>query len=37
MIVDVEDALTLGEKADDEYAYIKNAENQIIWKHGKEE
>ena len=37
MVVDVEDALTLGEKADDEYAYIKNAEGQIVWKHGREE
>ena len=37
MVVDVGDALTLDEKADDEYAYIKNAENQIIWKHGREE
>ena len=37
MVVDVEDALTLDEKADDEYAYIKNAENQIVWKHGQEE
>ncbi len=37
MVVDVEDALTLDEKADDEYAYIKNAENKIVWKHGQEE
>ena len=37
MVVDVEDALTLDEKADDEYAYIKNVENQIVWKHGQQE
>lgn len=37
MVVDVEDTLTLDEKADDEYAYIKDAENQVVWKHGQAE
>ena len=32
MVVDVEDPLTLNEKADADYAYIKNAEKQVIWK-----
>jgi hypothetical protein len=32
MVVDVEDSLTLDEKADEDYAYIKNAEKQVIWK-----
>lgn len=35
MVVDAEEPLTLNEKADNEFAYIKNAENQVIWKHGK--
>jgi len=34
MVVDANDPLTLNEKADNEYAYIKNQENQVIWKHG---
>lgn len=34
MVVDVEDPLTLIEKGDSEYAYIKNKDNQVIWKHG---
>ena len=34
MVVDVEEAVTLNEKAEDDYAYIKNAEKQTIWKHG---
>ena len=34
MVVDVNDPLTLNEKADHEYAYIKNKGNQVIWKHG---
>lgn len=34
MVVDVNDPLTLGEIADDEYAYIKNNNNQVVWKHG---
>ena len=35
MVVDVEDPLTLNEKADADYAYIKNAEKQVIWKDGE--
>lgn len=35
MVVDVEEPLTLNEKAENEFAYIKNAENQVIWKHGR--
>jgi hypothetical protein len=34
MVVDVEDPLTLEGKAEEEYAFIKNKENQVIWKHG---
>jgi hypothetical protein len=34
MVVDVNDPLTLEEKSDNEYAYIKNKNNQIIWKEG---
>ena len=34
MVVDVEDPLTLEEKSDDEYAYIKNKDNQVVWKQG---
>jgi hypothetical protein len=34
MVVDVNDPITLDEKADDEHAYIKNKKNQVIWKHG---
>ncbi len=34
MVVDVNDPLTLDEKSNDEYAYIKNKDNQVIWKHG---
>jgi hypothetical protein len=34
MVVDVNDPLTLDEKSDDEYAYIKNKDKQIIWKQG---
>ncbi|MCH7500900.1 MAG: hypothetical protein IH886_12970, partial [Nitrospinae bacterium] len=33
--VDVEDPLTLNEDADREFSYIKNADNQVIWKHGQ--
>ena len=32
LVVDVEDPLTLNEKADADYAYIKNAEKQVMWK-----
>jgi hypothetical protein len=32
MVVDVNDPLTLNEKSDDEYAYIKNKNNRVIWK-----
>jgi hypothetical protein len=34
MVVDVNDPLTLNEKSDNEYAYIKNKDNQVVWKHG---
>ena len=33
MTVDVEEHVTLNEDADREFAYIKNADNQVIWKH----
>jgi hypothetical protein len=33
MVMDVNDDLTLNEKADDEHDYIKNMKNQVIWKH----
>ena len=33
----VEDPLTLNEKADADYAYIKNAEKQVTWKDGEQE
>jgi hypothetical protein len=32
MVVDVEEPLTLDEKADEDHAYIKNADKQVIWK-----
>lgn len=35
MSVDVEEHLTLNDDADGEFAYIKNAANQVIWKHGE--
>jgi hypothetical protein len=35
MVVDVEDPVTLNEKADTDYAFIKNAEKQVIWKDGQ--
>lgn len=34
LVVDVNDPVTLNEKADSDYAFIKNKENQVIWKHG---
>ena len=34
MVVDVEDPVTLNEKGDEDYACIKNAEKQVLWKHG---
>ena len=34
MVVDVNDPLTLEEKSDNEYAYIKNKNNEVIWKEG---
>jgi hypothetical protein len=34
MVVDVNNHLTLDEKADNEHAYIKNKNNQVIWKQG---
>lgn len=35
LTVDVEEPLTLNEDADREYAYIKNAANEVIWKYGE--
>ncbi len=35
MVVDVEEPLTLNEKAEADYAYIKNAAKQVIWKDGQ--
>ena len=35
MTVDVEDPLTLNDDADGEFAYIKNAANQVTWKFGE--
>jgi len=35
MVVDVEEALTLNEKA--EAAFTKNAEKQVIWKDGQQD
>jgi hypothetical protein len=32
MVVDVEDPLTLNEKADEDYAFIRNSEKKVIWK-----
>ena len=37
MVVDVEDPQTLNEKAEADYAYIKNAEKQVIWKNEQED
>lgn len=37
MIVDVEEPLTLDEKADEDYACVKNAEKQVIWKDEQED
>ncbi len=34
MVVDVNDPLTLDEIEDNEYAYIKNKDKQVIWKQG---
>lgn len=34
MVVDVNDPLTLNEKSENEYAFIKDKGNQVIWKHG---
>jgi hypothetical protein len=34
MVVDVEEPLTLDEKADEDHAYIKNVGKQVIWKDG---
>jgi hypothetical protein len=34
MIVEANDPITLGEKSDDDYAYIKNKDNQVVWKQG---
>ena len=36
MIVDAKEPVTLNEKADNDFAYIKDAENQVIWKHGEQ-
>ena len=37
LVVDIEDPLTLNEKADVDYAYIKNAAKQVTWKDGEQE
>jgi hypothetical protein len=37
MVVDVEDPVTLDDKAEDDYAYIKNVEKQVIWKDGEQD
>jgi hypothetical protein len=37
LVVDVEDPLTLNEKADVDYAYIKNVAKQVTWKDGEQE
>lgn len=37
MVVDVEDPLTLDDKAEEDYAYIKNVEKQVIWKDGQQD
>ena len=37
IVVDVEEPLTLNEKSDSDYAYIKDAEKQVIWKHGEQQ
>jgi hypothetical protein len=34
MVVDAHDPLTLDECSEDEYAYIKNKNNDVIWKQG---
>ena len=34
MVVDVNDPLTLEEKSDNEYAYVKNKNNEVVWKEG---
>ncbi len=36
MVVDVDEPLTLEENSEDEYAFIKNSDNQVIWKQEKE-
>lgn len=35
MVVDVNDPLTLNEKGNTDFAYIKNSENRVAWKHGQ--
>ncbi|UCD11519.1 MAG: hypothetical protein JSU88_00015 [Nitrospinaceae bacterium] len=35
MVVDVQEPVTLNEKAESDFAYIKSAENQVVWKHGE--
>ena len=37
MVVDVEDPVTLNEKVDEDYAYLKNAEKQVLWKQGEQQ
>ena len=34
MVVDVEEPVTLNDKADNDYAFIKNKDKQVIWKEG---
>lgn len=35
MVVDVEDPLTLDEKAESDYAYIKNSDGRVVWEEGE--
>jgi hypothetical protein len=34
MSVDAEEPVTLNEDSEGEFAYIKNTDNQVIWKYG---
>jgi hypothetical protein len=34
LVVDVNDPLTLDDKSDNEYAYIKNKDCRIVWQQG---
>ena len=37
MVVDAKEPVTLNEKTEKDFACIKNAESQVIWKHGEME